>query len=160
MKDDDLRKALKAAARWRYRADLKISRRLRRPPYRLAGSCRRCGACCREPSIPVSPIFLYLGAARRLILAWDRIVDGFVLEETDRKAGILAFRCTHFDPESGRCDSCFSRPGMCRDYPANLLASPFPAFLEGCGFRAVARNAEGLSRALQASGLPPKPSPA
>jgi hypothetical protein len=44
---------------------------------------------------------------------------------------------------------------MCRDYPGNLLATPFPTFFKGCGFRAVARNAEGLCRALQQTGLAP-----
>ncbi|MGD8369536.1 MAG: YkgJ family cysteine cluster protein [Desulfobacterales bacterium] len=156
MKDNAFRKAVKAVARWRYRVDLRITRFFHRPSYRLAGNCARCGACCRTPSIPVSPIFLYPGTTRRLILAWHRIINGFELEQMDRKGGILVFRCTHYNPHSGLCDSYSSRPGMCRDYPENLVSSPFPTFLEGCGFRAVARNADSFSRALQESGLPPE----
>lgn len=53
------------------------------------------------------------------------------------------------------CDSYESRPGICRDYPASLLDSPGPDFSEVGGFRAVARNAEAMSRALEDAGVPP-----
>ena len=155
MKDDRLRKTVKTLARWRYLADLKLTRLFKKPPYRLAGSCLRCGACCRNPSITVFPVFLYFRSARRLLIAWHRIVNGFELDHLNRRTGLIVFCCTHFDPKSGLCDSYKSRPGICRDYPSNLLETPSPEFLEGCGFRAVLRNAESLTRALEDAGVAP-----
>lgn len=146
---------MKTAARWRYLADLKITRLLHRPSFLLAGSCRCCGSCCRRPSIRTVPLLLYFRTLRRLLVGWHCRVNGFQLERMDRKEGLLVFRCTHFDPATGLCDSYQSRPGICRDYPANLLDSPEPEFFEACGFRAVARNAESFARALQEAGLPP-----
>jgi hypothetical protein len=38
---------------------------------------------------------------------------------------------------------------MCRDYPRVLLDQADPEFLPGCGYRAVAANADQLVRALE-----------
>jgi Fe-S-cluster containining protein len=155
VKDNAFRKAVKSLARWRYLVDLKFTRLYRKPLYRLVGSCTRCGACCRNPSITVLPVFLYLRSTRSVLIAWHRIVNGFELEHLNRRTGLMVFRCAHFEPETGLCDSYKSRPGICRDYPLNLLDAPSPEFLETCGFRAVLRNAESLTRALEDAGVAP-----
>ena len=95
----------------------------------------------------------YLPTLRRLFLWWQRVVNGFELTGRDPRQRVFVFRCTHFDPTSRLCDSYDSRPGFCRDYPRGLLAQPSPQLLPGCGFRVVARNAEGLRAALAARGL-------
>jgi hypothetical protein len=89
------------------------------------------------------------------LIAWHRIVNGFELVQMNRRTGLMVFRCAHFDPESRLCDSDNSQPGICRDYPLNLLDTPSPEFLETCGFRAVIRNADALTRALENAGVAP-----
>ena len=90
---------------------------------------------------------------RRAFLAWQRCVNGFELQGSDADARIFVFRCTHFDPQTRRCDSYASRPGMCRDYPRALLYQPHPELLPGCGYRPVARNAKRFLRVLDAQPL-------
>jgi hypothetical protein len=55
-----------------------------------------------------------------------------------------------------QCDSYDSRPGMCRDYPRNLLYSALPEFLPECGYSAVYKKGEGLRKALEQANLPPE----
>jgi Fe-S-cluster containining protein len=85
---------------------------------------------------------------RRLVLWWQQAVNGFEHTATLPGDRLLVFRCTHFDPATRSCDSYDSRPGICRDYPRHQLHQANPAFLPGCGYRAVARNAAGLKSAL------------
>jgi hypothetical protein len=42
---------------------------------------------------------------------------------------------------------------MCRDYPRLLLWQAQPAFLSGCGYRALPPNADGLRRAFDDADL-------
>ena len=154
MKDGPLRRAVKALLRWPWELELRLRRARRRPLHVLAGECRLCARCCEDPSIQVGRLVWYLPRLRRAFVWWQRQVNGFELTGRLVEQRALVFRCTHFDPVTRRCDSYESRPGMCRDYPRLLLDQPAPAFLPGCGYRAVARNAEGLRRALENSGLP------
>lgn len=155
MQDNWTRRAVKRIARIRYAVDLEITRRLRgRRRFRLEGTCNRCGKCCRTPTIQVFPLILYMKHIRRLILAWHRVINGFRLLREDRKSRVLIFRCTHWDPKTGLCDSYESRPGMCRDYPRILLESPQPEFFDTCGYYPVLNNAARMRRALENLGLP------
>ena len=77
------------------------------------------------------------------------MVNGFVLVAHEPRQRVLLFRCTHFEPVTRACDSYASRPGMCRDYPRLMLWQPGPEFLPGCGYRAIAPNAQGLRLALE-----------
>jgi len=97
----------------------------------------------------------YLPTLRRAWLGWHRLVNGFELLETDRATRTFTFRCTHFDPATRLCDSYASRPGLCRDYPRALLAQPWPRLFEGCGYRPVALDADGLREALEQTELDP-----
>ena len=157
MRDGFLLREVKRVARWRFSADLFLHRAWRRArgerPYRLGGECRRCARCCEAPAIKVSRAVWYVPALRRAFLWWHRRVNGFEPTARDRAARAFVFRCTHFDPVTRSCDSYDSRPGMCRDYPRLLLWDPNPEMLPGCGYRPVARNAEGMLRALQQASL-------
>lgn len=152
MRDGPLRRAVKALARSRYLFDLRLQRAfLRRRgqlPWELGGECRRCAACCEAPALQVPRVVLAWSSLRRLVLWWQRAVNGFEHTATLARERLLVFRCTHFDPATRSCDSYASRPGMCRDYPRLLLHAAAPEFLPGCGYRAVARNAAGLRAAL------------
>jgi hypothetical protein len=157
MRDGLLRRSVKCVARWRFDADLSLQRALRRArgdrPYLLGGECRRCARCCEAPAIQTGLAVWYLPTLRRVFLWWHRQVNGFELVSRDPRARVFVFNCTHFDRATGTCDSYDSRPGMCRDYPRNLLAQPNPEMLPGCGYRPVAPNAAALLAALQSSSV-------
>lgn len=160
MKDDWLRRKVKLLARCQFAADLAVTRLFRRIrgniPYRLAGACTRCGACCETPAIQVHRILYHSDIFRRTFLRWQHVVNGFELIEEDRVDHTFVFRCTHYDPETRCCDSYGSRPGMCRDYPRFLLEGANPVFLETCGFRPLLHNADRLRDALANLDLTPE----
>ena len=118
----------------------------------LGGACEGCGFCCERPTIAVGRLFFF-PVLRRLFVAWQRHINGFVYVGDDRDARALVFSCSHFDVVTRRCDSYDSRPGMCRDYPRLLLHQPRPELFAGCGYRAVDDSADGLLDALRARGV-------
>ena len=133
-----------------------LSRKWRRRHWDIIGDCRACGRCCVEPTIHASTMTWYLSTARRLLLFWQRRVNGFELQEKEPSSHDLVFRCTHYDPVSKLCDSYASRPGMCRDYPRVLLGQPWPDLFDTCGYRVRARNPEGLRTSIEATSLSPE----
>lgn len=160
MKDGPVRIAIKAFARVCFAVDLRATRAIRRlrgeKPHRLAGSCRLCARCCERPMIQTTAWTYRLATLRRVFLAWHRRVNGFVMVESHPRLHAFSFVCTHFDPQTRRCDSYGSRPGMCRDYPRALLWEGDPPFLDGCGYRAVAPNAEKVLELLEAENIAPE----
>lgn len=153
MRDGPGRRALKAVARWRYFFDLGVARAVSRARhgrwFELAGECRRCARCCEAPAIRAHALAFHMPLARRLVLWWQRAVNGFELTEADPARRLFIFRCTHFDWTSRTCDSYASRPGPCRDYPRALLDQPSPEFLPGCGHHARAPRAKRFLRVLE-----------
>lgn len=131
-------------------------RRLRPAPWRLAGACASCAACCERPSIRGSLLTWTLPTLRRLFLGWQRRVNGFQLVEADDETFTFHFRCTHFDWTTRRCDSYDSRPFLCRDYPRGLLDQAWPDLFETCGHRAIAPNAAGLAEEIDRLDLDPE----
>jgi len=159
MRDTPLLRTVKRVALWSYRLDLATHRALRRTrgerPWTLGGACRRSGACCEAPAIAVGRLTWSLPNVRRLFLAWQRRVNGFELVAADARTRAFVFRCSHFDPATRSCDSYDSRPGMCRDYPCNLMWQPSPDILPPCGYRATPPNAAGLRASIDRLGLTP-----
>jgi hypothetical protein len=149
--------AVKRVALWCYRVDLALHRAWHRGerPWTLEGSCRRSGACCEAPALAVGRLTWSMPNVRRLFLAWQRRVNGFELVSADARARLFVFRCTHYDRERRSCDSYGSRPGVCRDYPCNLMWQPAPELLPPCGYRARPPNAEALRASLEALDLTP-----
>jgi len=160
MRDGLLRRAIKRIALLRYTVDLAFTRLLLRargePRYQLTGACNGCGRCCETPVIQVGTLVYRLRSLRWLTLTWHRVVNGFEHIDTDRRAKLFVFRCTHYDPATRQCDSYDSRPGLCRDYPRNLLYEPLPEFHDECGYSAMYKRAEGLRRSLERANLPPE----
>ena len=150
---------VKLLVRGVWTAELRLRRGLTRatgrPRYRLGGACQGGAFCCERPTLRVDRLTWYLPTLRRAWLGWHRILNGFELLEADRATRTFAFRCTHFDPATRRCDSYVSRPGLCRDYPRALLAQSWPQFFGGCGYRPVATDAAGLAEALEQTELDP-----
>ena len=152
MRDGKTRRVLKTIARMKFLVDVKLTRCIKRlrgeERYRLAGRCCRCGACCETPMIQCHPLLFHSHWMRRALIAWHRHVNGFVYIGEDRPGHTLVFRCTHFDAATRGCDSYETRPGMCRDYPRNLLTCSEPDLLPSCGYKAVDRRAKHMREAL------------
>jgi uncharacterized cysteine cluster protein YcgN (CxxCxxCC family) len=157
MRDGLGRRLLKRVALWNFTINIRVHRAWRRArkerPYVLAGDCRRCARCCEAPAIQVGRSVWHLAPLRRAFLWWQERVNGFVQTGALKVSRTFVFRCTHFDPQTRLCDSYDSRPGMCRDYPRLLLWQVDPELLPGCGYRAVAPNADRLLAALSAQPL-------
>ena len=160
MRDGPIRRAVKRVALWNFVVNVAVDRAVRRVrgerPYRLGGDCRRCARCCEAPAIRVSAAVWYLPALRRAFLWWQRQVNGFELAGRDVAGRAFVFRCSHFDWATRSCDSYDTRPGMCRDYPRNLMYQPHPELHPGCGYRPVAPNAAALRAALDRRSLTPE----
>jgi Fe-S-cluster containining protein len=122
----------------------------------LHGACGRSGGCCEAPAVGAGPAVWSIPGVRRLFLAWQRRVNGFELGSADADSGVFVFRCSHFHRATRSCDSYDSRPGMCRDYPRNLMWQPNPELLPACGYRARPPNAAGLRAALEKADLTPE----
>ena len=160
MKDGILKKCVKLLALIRYRFDLGITRIILRlkgePGYDMQGECCSCGSCCETPMIRcMAPVF-YLKSLRWLFLTWQNKVNGFELIREDRIKRTFVFKCTHFDSVTKQCDAYSSRPGMCRDYPKNILYNTPPNFLPKCTFSAIAKNADQINDSLEKLDLPPE----
>ena len=159
MRDGSFLRAVKRIALWEYRIDLALHRAWHRSrgeqPWTLEGACRRSGACCEAPAIAVGRLTWSLRSARWLFLAWQRRVNGFELTSADARARLFVFRCIHYDRETRSCDSYGSRPGVCRDYPRNLMWQPSPEMLPPCGYRATPPNAAGLRASIGRLDLTP-----
>lgn len=152
MKDGPVRGRIKSFALGVYNVRLALHRFQKRAngdiPYELGGACVLCAKCCEAPGIQVGFFTWYLPLFQRIFLLWHRQVNGFEMLSKSRIDRAFTFRCTHFDPETRRCDSYHSRPGMCRDYPRPLLEQANPEFFQGCGFKPVARDRVRLLRML------------
>lgn len=160
MRDGAVRRTIKRLARWRFQADLAVTRwldaRRHGAPYELRGHCNGCGACCVTPTIQVNRWLYHSRVWRRLLLAWHHQVNGFVLVASDRQSHQFVFRCTHYDATTKLCDAYDSRPGMCRDYPRNLLDGGAPEFLPPCSYYASAHNADEFRATLDQLDLSPE----
>jgi Fe-S-cluster containining protein len=160
MRDGILLRAVKRVALWSFRVNVATQRALLRArserPWTLGGACDRSGGCCEAPAISVGRVLGSLPAACRLFLAWQKRVNGFELVSAEPRSRVFTFRCSHFDRGTRTCDSYGSRPGMCRDYPRNLMWQPNPELLPACGYRAVPPNAAGLRAALDEAELTPQ----
>lgn len=159
MRDGSLKKGIKSIALVRYMIDLHLTRFILKlkgePDYILKGECCSCGSCCETPIIKTYAIIFYFKSLKWLYLTWHEKVNGFKLIRENRKERTFIFHCTHLDPESKKCDAYSSRPGMCRDYPKNIIYNTPPDFLPKCSYYPVARNADKIIESLDKLDLPP-----
>lgn len=156
MRDGRVRRAIKLVGLGVFNVRLWLHRSQADIRYDLGGACARSGNCCEEPGIQVGKLTWYLPLARRVFLWWHKHVNGFGLVKTDRELKAFFFECSHFDRETRSCDTYETRPGMCRDYPLVFTEQANPEFLDGCGFRAVARNRDDLIQILEEQSLSPE----
>ena len=154
MRDGPIRTTIKALVRWRYLTDLKITRKILQLKgegalYKLQGKCNGCGACCKSPMIQIHPWLFYFKSIRKATILWHEQINGFNYIGDNRKEKYLIFKCTHYQEETGQCDSYHSRPGLCRDYPNNLIYEPRPALLPECSYQIVDPNQQAIRESFK-----------
>ena len=151
--------AVRTLLAWCYWADVRVTRWLhrRRGPalFELRGECVQCGACCETPMLVVSRIIFHSNLIRRSYLWWQKKVNGLVFLRDEHEGHVFVFHCRHYDRETKQCDCYRTRPGICRDYPSNLLASPNPELLEKCGYYPHYCSSDAFKEALDDCDLPP-----
>jgi Fe-S-cluster containining protein len=157
MRDGPALRALKLVVLAVGRLELSVrrlfARRHGRPRYRLSGSCNGCGKCCEEPTLHVGFWTFHLPRLKAAVLWWQKTINGWELVRTDPRLRLFVFRCTHYVPETKRCDSYDSRPLACRDYPTNQLHEAVPELFPECSYVVVDRKAAQLKQALVDAGL-------
>ncbi|MFC1496512.1 hypothetical protein ACFL52_03760, partial [Candidatus Margulisiibacteriota bacterium] len=73
-----------------------ISQALRRlfpTQYKITGACRKCGKCCEEIRLQISPKFLTSKFFTDLVIRWTSWLFDFYLIEVDFKNQELLFSC-------------------------------------------------------------------
>lgn len=115
---------------------------LLRTEYKLAGGCKRRGACCQHVLLQWSPWLerfpwlakLVLWKYTRLYSFYDR---GYTWEVED---GLMArvLGCHALLPD-GRCGEYRLRPMVCRSFPELPLLGQ-PLLLKGCGYKFTRRD--------------------
>ena len=158
MRDGLILRCFKKIVLMRFHIDLAVTRYLLKragePRYRLSGECNQCGACCESPAIEVHRWVFWFRSLSWLVKSWHWYINGFNLMEKDRSNRLFIFECTHYDPETKRCDSYCSRPGMCRDYPLPLLFSTNPDFFDRCSHYPVRKSAESFRQSINDLDIP------
>lgn len=153
MRDNFAQKFIKNCIRTYYLSSLWLNRKnlkkMGLPRYQLTGKCEGCGKCCENPGIRVGFLVTHIDFCRKIFIVWQKKINGFIFQRLDKENQVLYFTCHHFDPKTRLCDSYDSRPGMCRDYPRNLLYTSIPDFFQECGYRPIDKNAEKFNRALE-----------
>ncbi|MBU0671710.1 MAG: YkgJ family cysteine cluster protein [Candidatus Margulisbacteria bacterium] len=110
-------------------------RSLFRNKWQLEGACKKCGSCCKEIYLKITPRQLGSKMFARLAVKWITWLFDFILLRIDQENHYLVFTCKHVQPD-GRCGNYFWRPSVCRNYP---LVDYFekPKLLPDCGFYPV-----------------------
>lgn len=152
MRDNFAQKLIKNSFRTYYLFSLWLNRkRLKRkglPKYTLIGNCESCGKCCENPAIKIGFLLNNIKFFKYLYNLWQKKINGFIFQKHNQETKVFYFICNHWDSNSKKCDSYDSRPGMCRDYPRNLLYSSIPDFFKECGYKPLDKNAKKFNLAL------------
>lgn len=115
---------------------------LLRTEYKVAGGCKKRGACCHHVLLQWYPILdrwpvlgrIVLWKYTRLYSFYDR---GYTWEIEDGLMGRV-LGCHALQPD-GSCGEYRVRPLVCRSYPELPLLGK-PMVLKGCGYRFVRRD--------------------
>ena len=100
--------------------------------YKRQGSCHKCGQCCEEVYLRMTPKQINAKFFRNLCVRWISWLYGFVLLRMDYSKTSLVFTCEHKGIDK-KCLNYSWRPPICRNFP---LIDYFekPVFIKGCGF--------------------------
>ena len=123
--------------------DLTVQRLIRaihRPPFRVAGACKKRGNCCHYILLGWHPVMDKFPKVGRFWLWWYTHVHGFYLRGFDienENGDIAKVMSCRYLQKDGSCGSYLLRPGICRRWP-NVDYVSHPYMLKGCGYFAAA----------------------
>lgn len=105
--------------------------------YKIDGKCKKCGQCCKEILLKMTPRQINSKFFRGIVVKWLSWLYDFYLLDIDYINCYLAFSCKHRG-DDGKCQNYFFRPPICRNFP---LFDYFkkPTFIPNCGFNALVK---------------------
>ena len=109
---------------------------------------RRCARCCEAPSIRANAVVWHLRTPRAAFLWWQRVVNGFELQEARRAERTFVFRCTHFELGDPALRQLRDAPGHLPGLSPRAPRPALPELLPGCGYRAVTPGARRMLTVL------------
>ena len=109
-----------------------LAKRPFRTKWVRTGQCKKCGNCCHEIVLTMTPAQTRSPLFCTLAIKWISWLFDFILLRIDYQNQALVFTCKHLT-DKGECNNYRWRPNVCRNYP---LIDYFkqPRFLPNCGF--------------------------
>ncbi len=101
--------------------------------YKIEGSCKKCGKCCRE----IRSYGLKNGKELKIMQFFLPHYRRFYILRTDENNNII-LSCKYLN-DDGLCSVYEKRPSVCKNYP--LKEIPFNAeMIEGCGYKVIKKE--------------------
>lgn len=101
--------------------------------YKIEGSCKQCGRCCRE----IRAYGLKNEKELKIMQFFLPRYRRFYILRTDDN-GDIVLSCKHLK-EDGKCGVYNKRPFLCRNYPAKSINFN-GEMIDGCGFKVIKKN--------------------
>jgi len=110
--------------------------------YKLDGTCKKCGKCCREIALAAHPAILSSKLTTEIVARWISWIFDFFLVRVEYDKNYLIFGCKNLGPD-GKCLNYRWRPNVCRNYP---IVDYFdkPVFYPWCGYISSSRLVKTL----------------
>jgi Fe-S-cluster containining protein len=115
----------------------KYSTKLIKKQYRIVGSCKQDGQCCKKIAIYLSDGFWHYKKLKNLAVKWYTFVYNFTFISENPDLKIILFSCNYL--KKNKCQIHYRRPFICRKYPEGRYFEQ-PCFLPDCGFSAEITN--------------------
>lgn len=100
--------------------------------YRIEGSCKKRGVCCKQIALYLAPAFWTYPVFRKAAILWYCFVYNFDVIGEDESQKIVLFSCRYL--KNNTCSIYWRRPAICRNYPLVRFFDK-PSFIPGCGYR-------------------------
>ncbi|OGI21095.1 MAG: hypothetical protein A2255_04445 [Candidatus Melainabacteria bacterium RIFOXYA2_FULL_32_9] len=111
-----------------------LIQKFQKPRFIRAGSCKRCGTCCKTITFKIQDKFITSEKGFEELKKRQSKYNHFFISGRD-KQGILLFTCKSLGKDNS-CKSYILRSLYCRIYPkikTNLIAAGMET-IDGCGF--------------------------
>jgi len=101
--------------------------------YKIEGSCKKCGKCCKE----IRSYGLKNEKELKIMQFFLPHYKRFYITRTDSE-GNLVLSCKYLT-EQGLCSVYNKRPFVCRNYPKKSINLNLE-MIDGCGYKVIKKN--------------------
>lgn len=101
--------------------------------WKVVGSCRQDGRCCREIGVVVEPWIVKYKFVLNIVLWWYTSIYPFYYKYYLEEEEVFIFGCTKLS-EDGKCSIYKKRPPICRKYP-RVQYFEKPVVFDECGYK-------------------------